>query len=83
MRAALTDGSRFTHALIDMRMPPGIDGLQTAIRLREMLPDIRIIFVTAFTDYTAADIEAALHGNWKMLNKPFRKEEVMAALGAK
>ncbi len=73
-------GEPFSHAFLDMRMPPGMDGLQTAVKLREMDPDIRIIFVSAYFDYTPEDIENSLGEDWLFLQKPFKEEDILKLL---
>ncbi len=70
----------FTHAFLDMRMPPGIDGLETAVRLRELDPEIRIIFVSAYHDYNPAEIDNQLGSGWIFLQKPFKEEEILRIL---
>ena len=45
VQAAFAGGKPFMVAFVDMRMPPGWDGLQTIQRLWEADPDIRLLFV--------------------------------------
>jgi CheY-like chemotaxis protein len=45
---ALQAQQPYTVALVDMRMLPGIDGMETARRIRALDSDIFIIFVTAY-----------------------------------
>jgi CheY-like chemotaxis protein len=59
-RAAHESGKPFDLAIVDMRMPPGIDGLETAARLRALQPGIAIVFCTAFSDHPQAAIVALL-----------------------
>lgn len=75
-------GDHFSHAIVDMRLPPGIDGLETASCLREMNPDIHITFVTAYTDHQEEDIAKVLPNGYQMIRKPFSKEQIFSALGA-
>ena len=72
--------SPFTHALLDMRMPLGMDGLQTAIQLRAIDPEIQIIFVSAYFDYLEDDLRKALGERWEFLQKPFQKESILGLL---
>ncbi len=53
---AKADGSPFAVAFIDIRMPPGIDGRETARRIRALDPDIHIVIVTGYSDFTPAEI---------------------------
>ena len=74
----LTDPDRFKVAFIDVRMPPGIDGKETARRIREIDPSINIVIVTAYSDHRITDImEVAGPANKIMyLKKPFAADEV-------
>lgn len=49
---AIDDGDPFTAIFLDVRMPPGIDGYETATRIRAIDPEVHIVVVTAFSDYT-------------------------------
>jgi PAS domain S-box-containing protein len=40
----------FSVAFLDVRMPPGIDGVTAAERIREIDPSINIVFVTGYSD---------------------------------
>ncbi len=77
-RAAMEQGEPFSHALLDMRMPPGIDGLETARHLRKVDPDIQVIFVTAYTDYEGEQISEVLPDGYRMLQKPFTDQQVLS-----
>ncbi|MBT3719635.1 MAG: response regulator, partial [Gammaproteobacteria bacterium] len=63
-------------ALVDMRMPPGINGLETAIRLRQQDSGIYIIIVTAYSDIGADTIQLALQHDFIFLKKPVTPEEL-------
>ncbi len=62
-------------AVVDMRMPPGIDGLLTAIRLRQQDPDIIIVIVTAYSDHSLSTIQQELQHDFIQISKPFKAEE--------
>jgi CheY-like chemotaxis protein len=49
-RAAADDGHPFDVVILDVRMPPGIDGVQAGCAIRELDPDVEIVFVTGFSD---------------------------------
>jgi diguanylate cyclase (GGDEF)-like protein/PAS domain S-box-containing protein len=74
--AALSEGRPFQVAFIDMRMPPGWDGLRTALALRAQDPGLYIVISTAFADYDVAQMQAALGHDLVLLRKPFTREEV-------
>jgi CheY-like chemotaxis protein len=62
-----------------MRMPPGIDGLETAKRLRSQDPEINIVFVTGYSDRPPSEISRELGGADRLfyLVKPFDPDEVL------
>ena len=66
----------FAVAVLDMRMPPGIDGLETAARLREIDPNIHIVIVTAYSDYSSDQIRGVLHHDMLFYHKPFSQAEI-------
>jgi signal transduction histidine kinase len=71
-------GEPFALAILDVRMPPGIDGVQTARQMRAQHPDIQIVLCTAFADYTWSDLLQAFpesHGVL-LLKKPFDAIEI-------
>jgi FixJ family two-component response regulator len=37
-------------------MPPGIDGVEAGRRIRELDPDVEIVFVTGFSDLTMSEL---------------------------
>ncbi len=76
-RFAFEMGRPFAVALVDMRMPPGIDGLQTAERLREIDPDIYVVLVTAYTDRSVEEIQQTLQYDAMLLYKPFTADEIL------
>jgi PAS domain S-box-containing protein len=74
--AALAAGSPFAMAFVDMRMPPGWDGMRTAVTLRTQDPSIYIVIATAFSDYDVNELQEVLGHDVVMLSKPFNQEEV-------
>ena len=77
--AALAAGRPYALAFVDMRMPPGWDGLTTISRLWEIDPHIQIIICTAYSDRSWSEIQASLaqRDRWLVLKKPFDKVEVL------
>ena len=55
VRRSLEEKDPLTAIFLDVRMPPGIDGYETAKRIRELDRDVHIVIVTAFSDYTYED----------------------------
>lgn len=76
--AALEEGRPYALAFVDVRMPPGIDGMETAARLHQIDPDIEIVIVTAYSDRSCDEIVKAVGSPHKLLflRKPFDAEEL-------
>lgn len=53
---SLEAGRPFALAFIDMRMPPGWDGLQTIEAIWKKDPDLQVVICTAYSDYSWSDI---------------------------
>ncbi|MBT3197421.1 MAG: response regulator, partial [Gammaproteobacteria bacterium] len=75
MDQSLDSEEKIAVALVDMRMPSGIDGLETSIRLRERDPNLYIIIVTSYNDYKIEEIQSALQHDFILLGKPVKSEE--------
>ena len=76
--AARAAGRPFALAFVDVRMPPGIDGVETARRLRDIDPDIQVVLCTAYSDYSLGDIARRFPDSdgLLILKKPFDPVEV-------
>ena len=76
--AALAAGQPFRVAFVDVRMPPGIDGVETVTRLWRQQPDLEVVLCTAHTDYSWAEITRRLAPRDRLviLRKPFEPIEV-------
>jgi len=78
VEAAVRDGDPFQVAFIDVRMPPGIDGKETARRIRAIDSDINLVIVTGYSDYSAFEIAKVAGPVDKIyyIAKPFEVDEV-------
>lgn len=78
VHAAVEEGDPYTVAYVDMRMPPGWDGLETAEYLWEIDPELHIVICSTYTDYTWERIIQKLGINDKLLllKKPLEAAEV-------
>ena len=76
VKESLKNNTPFTCAFVDMRMPPGIDGLETATIIRKIDPRIYIIIVTAFSDRSIDEINEALKLNVILIRKPASDEVI-------
>jgi two-component system, sensor histidine kinase and response regulator len=75
---ALASGTPFALAFVDMRMPPGWDGMETIQRLWQLDSDMEIVICTAFADYSWEKVLKTLAHRDKLLilRKPFDAIEV-------
>lgn len=75
--AAREDGNPFAVAFVDMKMP-GLNGAQTSHKIWEIDPDIKIVIVTAYSEYASEDIVAVTgRDDLFYLKKPFNHEEIL------
>jgi CheY-like chemotaxis protein len=47
----------FDVVILDVTMPPGIDGIEAASRIRQADPDVAIILVSGYIDHSRAELE--------------------------
>jgi diguanylate cyclase (GGDEF)-like protein len=75
---ALSIHRPYSVAFVDMRMPPGWDGLQTIQKLWEADPDLQVVICSAFSDYSWDEIcdKLGLTDRLLILKKPFDAAEV-------
>ena len=75
---AARDGRPIAVAYIDIRMPPGIDGVETVRRIRRVDRAIETVLMTAHADMSLADLFRDMELLHKLLyiRKPFAREEV-------
>src|SRR6202167_5435934 len=78
VREALAADDPFAVAFLDMRMPPGPDGVWAAARLRGLDPAIEIVICTAYSDIDPRDIGGMVPPEEKLsyLQKPFHPHEI-------
>ncbi|MEO5731465.1 MAG: PAS domain-containing protein [Byssovorax sp.] len=67
VRRALADGAPYAMAFVDLRMPPGWDGLETLSRIWEEDPALQAVICSAYSDYSWADITARLGQTHRLL----------------
>ncbi|MEA2096360.1 MAG: PAS domain S-box protein [Candidatus Cloacimonadota bacterium] len=68
----------YAVAFIDVRMPPGWDGIETISKIWEIYPDLQIVICTAYSDYSWDDLFKKFGHTDKLLilKKPFDNIEV-------
>ena len=78
VETALANNQPFALAFIDVRMPPGWDGMETAVRIRACDPRVEIVIATAYSDRSCEEIVRAVGTPSKLLfvRKPFDPEEI-------
>ncbi|HEX3627546.1 MAG TPA: ATP-binding protein [Verrucomicrobiae bacterium] len=79
VEAALKANDPFSLAFIDIRMPPGWDGVETVDRLWKVCPALQAVICTAYSDYSWHDIIGRFGhvDNLLILKKPFETVEVL------
>ncbi len=78
VREAVGSDDPFAIAILDMRMPPGPDGIWAAQRIRELDPAIEIVICTAYSDVDPGEIGGIVPPEEKLsyLQKPFHPQEI-------
>ena len=79
LRRALDRGRPYAMAFIDVRMPPGINGIETVQRLWQLCPELEIVVCTAYSDYSWQEMVSHLTNRDRLLvlKKPFASIEAL------
>ena len=79
LEQSLAERRPYALAFVDVRMPPGWDGVETITRLWKAYPNLQVVVCTAYSDYSWNDIERRLgqSENLLILKKPFDNIEVI------
>ena len=79
VRRALAENRPYSVAFVDVRMPPGLNGIETADRVWKVDPRIQIVICTAFSDYSWKEMRARLGrpDALVVLKKPFDPIEAL------
>lgn len=72
-------GRPYAMAFVDVRMPPGWDGVETILRIWERCPEMQAVICTAYSDYSWKQIFEQLgrSDSLVILKKPFDNAEVL------
>ncbi len=75
---ALQQGRPYAMAFIDMRMPPGWDGVETIEQLWQADAELQVVICTAYSDHSWSEIAARLGESDQLLilKKPFDTVEI-------
>jgi putative two-component system response regulator len=78
IKEAEREGNPYFMAFVDMRMPPGWDGLETIQHIWDFKPDLHVVICTAYSDYSWQQLINRLGETDKLLilKKPFDNIEV-------
>jgi two-component system sensor histidine kinase/response regulator len=81
---ARSENQAYAMAFVDMRMPPGWDGIETTLRIWELDPRVQIVICTAYSDHSWQDILGRLGHSDRLLilKKPFDNIEVLQLASA-
>ena len=79
VRQSLLEGRPYAMAFMDVRMPPGWDGIETTAQVWEIDPDLQIVICTAYSDYSWDSMIQKLGQSDKLLilKKPFDNVEAL------
>ncbi|RPH78836.1 MAG: response regulator [Nitrospiraceae bacterium] len=79
VHSAYGEGRPYAMAFVDMRMPPGWDGLETIENLWYVDPGLEIVICTAYSDHPWEDVSRRVWDTDKLLilMKPFNSIEVV------
>ena len=78
VKRSLVENRPYALAFVDVRMPPGWDGVETIARIWEVFPQLQIVVCTAYSDYTWEELRLKVGqpDNLLVLKKPFDNVEV-------
>jgi PAS domain S-box-containing protein len=78
VKKSLEENKPYALAFVDVRMPPGWDGIETIAKIWEVNPELQIVVCTAYSDYSWQDMRNKVGhpDNLVILKKPFDNVEV-------
>ena len=84
VRKSVESNLPYACAFVDVRMPPGIDGIEATKRIWEIDPDLPIVLCTAYSDHSWEEISTELCNTDKLLilKKPFDPIELRQVAAA-
>jgi signal transduction histidine kinase/AmiR/NasT family two-component response regulator len=76
---SLREGRPYAMAFVDVRMPPGWDGIETTAQIWQKYPDLQVVICTAYSDYSWEEMLKKLGYSDRLLilKKPFDNIEVL------
>jgi signal transduction histidine kinase len=84
IQRALEEKRPYPMAFVDVRMPPGWDGIETISRIWKEYPDLQVVVCTAYSDYSWEEMVEKLGHSDRLLilKKPFDNIEVLQLANA-
>ena len=84
VRAACEEGRPYAMAFMDIRMPPGWDGIETTAKIWEIDPNMQVVLCTAYSDYSWDEVLERVGQSDRLviLKKPFDNVEVLQMANA-
>ena len=84
VKEAIKSDQPYSCAFIDIRMPPGWDGIETVQRIWEIDPDLPVVLCTAYSDHSWEEISIRLSRTDQLLflKKPFDSIELRQVAAA-
>jgi two-component system, cell cycle sensor histidine kinase and response regulator CckA len=84
LEQSLKQGRPYWMAFVDVRMPPGWDGVETIAKLWEAAPELQVVICTAYSDYSWSSMTSRLQHRDRLviLKKPFDAMEVLQMASA-
>ncbi len=79
VQKALAAGRPYAMAFVDVRMPPGWDGVETTHKIWEIDPNLQVVLCTAYSDYSWDEMLGKLghRDGLLILKKPFDAVEAL------
>ncbi len=76
---SLKENNPYAMAFVDIRMPPGWDGIETTVQIWKKYPDLQVVICTAYSDYSWEEMLKKLGYSDRLiiLKKPFDSVEVL------
>src|ERR1017187_673566 len=79
VQRAVEAGRPYAMAFVDVRMPPGWDGVETISRIWKRYPELQVVICTAYSDYSWEEMirQFGKSDSLLILKKPFDNIEVL------
>jgi PAS domain S-box-containing protein len=84
VKIAIDEDHPFAVAFIDVRMPPGPDGIWAAEHIRALDPDVEVVIITGYSDSYPTDLVHRIPPAHKLLylQKPIHIQEIFQFISA-